>query len=84
VTIGITGGKDPPRGVAAPDRGREPREDIDLTAPHLGLNGGPRGNGEIGTSEGAAIPERLKSLPQRRIGQAEHHAELGLLEPLDQ
>jgi len=78
--VGVAGRQD--ARFAAPRR--EPRQELDLAAAESDEGGRPRGYGKPGPSQGGAVAQGLKPLPQGGVGHAEHPAQLGLVEPLRQ
>lgn len=78
--VGIVGGEDPR--FASPRR--EMRQEFDLAAAEPYEGGRPLHHGKSGPSQGGALAQGLEPLPKGGVGHAEHRAELGLVEPLDQ
>src|SRR5690606_25854998 len=62
----------------------EPRDQLDLAPAQAREQGGPLGEGKLGTLQGTSLPEGLEALSQGGVVHAQRMAELGLLEPLDQ
>ena len=84
MAVRIAGRQDPLGAASGAEYGREPRQHLDQAPAELRENGAPLGKGKEGANQRAVLPQGLKSLPERGVGDAEDDTELGLLEPLAQ